>query len=104
MAIRTRRTGPGEGIAAGPSPALSPRDCLMSLPRRGLWSRPVVAGFLLVLAGSPPALRAQDSWDAVYLSGQKVGHIHTFVAPVKDKGKDLVRVRVDMVLSFKRLQ
>jgi len=45
---------------------------------------------------------AQDSWDAVFLSGQKVGHIHTFVAPVKDRGRDLVRVRVDMVLSFKR--
>ena len=33
----------------------------------------------------------------------KVGHIHTYVQPVTDRGRDLVRVRVDMVLSFKRL-
>src|SRR3954452_11486656 len=50
-----------------------------------------------------PAASAQESWDAVYLSGAKIGHIHTFVEPLKDRGRDLLRVRVDMVLTFKRL-
>ncbi|HMB04986.1 MAG TPA: transglutaminase family protein, partial [Isosphaeraceae bacterium] len=53
------------------------------------------------LAGPPPA-RAQESWDAVFIAGAKVGHIHTFVEPVKDRGRDLLRVRVDTVLNFKR--
>ena len=74
----------------------------MSLLRNGVWSGPIGVGLLVVLASCPAPAEAQDSWDAVFLSGQKVGHIHTFVAPVKDKGRDLVRVRVDMVLSFKR--
>ena len=74
----------------------------MSLHRNGVWPGPIVAGFVVVLASCPTLAEAQDSWDAVFLSGQKVGHIHTFVAPVKDRGLDLVRVRVDMKLSFKR--
>jgi hypothetical protein len=55
-----------------------------------------------VAAGGRQA-QAEDSWDAVYLAGSKVGHIHTFVEPLKDRGRDLLRVRVDMVLKFKRL-
>ena len=74
----------------------------MSLLCCGVRRGPMGAGLLVVLASLPVPAEAQDSWDAVYLSGQKVGHIHTFVAPVKDKGRELVRVRVDMVLSFKR--
>jgi hypothetical protein len=49
------------------------------------------------------AASAQESWDAVYLAGAKVGYIHTFLEPLKDRGRDLVRVRVDTVLTFKRL-
>jgi hypothetical protein len=45
----------------------------------------------------------QESWDAVYLAGAKVGSVHTFVEPLKDHGRDLVRVRVDMVVTMKRL-
>lgn len=74
----------------------------MSFLRGGVWSGPIGVGLLSVLVFCPTPVSAQDSWDAIYLSGQKVGHIHTFVAPVKDKGRELVRVRVDMVLSFKR--
>ena len=51
-----------------------------------------------------PGCAAQESWDAVYLSGAKVGYIHTFVEPLKDGGRDLVRVRMDLVLSVKRLE
>jgi hypothetical protein len=56
---------------------------------------------LAIGSGGPAA--AEDSWDAVYLSGAKVGYIHTFVEPLKDRGRDLVRVRVDMVVTIKRL-
>jgi hypothetical protein len=55
---------------------------------------------VLALTGAAPIT---ESWDAVYLAGSKVGHIHTFVEPVKDRGRDLLRVRVDMKLSYKRL-
>jgi hypothetical protein len=50
-------------------------------------------------AGAP----TEDSWDAVYLAGSKVGYVHTFVEPVKDRGRELLRVRIDIVLSYKRL-
>jgi transglutaminase-like putative cysteine protease len=57
---------------------------------------------LAIVWGAPVA--AQESWDAVYLAGAKVGYIHTFVEPLKDKGRELLRVRVDMAVSFKRLE
>jgi transglutaminase-like putative cysteine protease len=63
-----------------------------------LWSA------VLLLIGLAPRVQAQESWDAVFLSGSKIGYIHTFVEKVTDKGRDLLRVRVDMVLSFKREQ
>jgi hypothetical protein len=64
----------------------------------------VLAWLVLGLAvGWSGAAGAQESWDAVYLSGAKVGYIHTFVEPLKDRGRDLLRVRVDMVVTFKRL-
>ena len=44
-----------------------------------------------------------ESWDAMYIGAQKVGHVHVKVAPVQDKkGRDLFRVQVNTVLSFKR--
>ena len=45
-----------------------------------------------------------DSWDAVFLQGSKVGHVHTFIEPVTDKGRKLLRVRFDMTLNYKRLK
>ena len=57
----------------------------------------------LVLAAAGPA-RAEDSWDAVYLAGAKIGSVHTFVEPVKDGARQLLRVRIDSELSFKRLK
>jgi hypothetical protein len=46
----------------------------------------------------------QESWDAHYLSGSKVGYTHTWVEKVKDRGtgKDYLRVRVYIELSIKR--
>ena len=77
---------------------------LISHIARPIWARvlSLVLLTLLITTGVRPA-RAQESWDAVYLAGAKVGYIHTFVEPVKDQGRDLVRVRVDMKLTLKRL-
>jgi len=69
--------------------------------RRGGCLGGIVLGLALTCA---PAAPAQESWDAVYLGGAKAGYIHTFVEPLKDQGRDLVRVRLDLVLSFKRLE
>jgi hypothetical protein len=61
----------------------------------GLWVCLVVAG----------AARAQESWDAIYIGSDKVGHTHVKVSPVKDsKGRELLRVQVNTVLSFRRGQ
>jgi hypothetical protein len=58
---------------------------------------------LLVLLG-PARAGAQESWDAIYLAGTKIGHVHTFVEPVKDRrsGRDYLRVRIDIEESLKR--
>jgi hypothetical protein len=62
---------------------------------RVLWALP------LLLAFATPA-PAEEAWDAVFLAGNKVGYIHTFVEKVTDKDRPLNRVRVDTVLSFRR--
>ncbi|MGP0065550.1 MAG: transglutaminase-like domain-containing protein [Isosphaeraceae bacterium] len=46
--------------------------------------------------------RAQESWDAIYLGGAKIGYIHVFVEPVKDRGQDYFRVRIDIEQRLKR--
>jgi transglutaminase-like putative cysteine protease len=56
----------------------------------------------LIVADSAP-VRAAESWNSVFIAGAKVGSLHTAVEPFKDRGRDRVRVRVDLVLSFKRL-
>jgi hypothetical protein len=46
--------------------------------------------------------RAQESWDAIYLAGTKIGHVHTYVEKVKAQGKEYLRVRIDMEQRIKR--
>ena len=46
--------------------------------------------------------QAQDSWDAIYLAGSKIGWVHTFVEKVQDHGRDYLRVRIDIEQSVKR--
>ena len=46
--------------------------------------------------------RAQESWDAVYLGGSKIGYIHVFIEAVKDRGRDYLRVRMDTERRLKR--
>jgi len=48
------------------------------------------------------SVQAQESWDAIYLAGAKTGFIHTFVEKVKDRGRDYLRVRIDIEQSVKR--
>src|SRR4051794_1143079 len=55
------------------------------------------------LAGLAGAARNEDSWDAVYLAGSKVGYVHTFIEPVKDRGRDLLRIRIVTELNYRRL-
>ncbi len=47
-------------------------------------------------------VHAQESWDATYLGGAKIGYTHTYVEKVKDRGKDYLRVRIDLELKLKR--
>jgi hypothetical protein len=72
--------------------------------RRRAGARSLLAGCalaLLALTAAPAA--AQESWDAIYIGGDKVGHTHIRVAPVKDgQGRELQRVQVNTVLSFRR--
>ena len=46
----------------------------------------------------------QESWDAIYLAGSKIGYVHTYVEKVKDRGsdKEYLRVRVDIEQRLKR--
>ena len=58
---------------------------------------------VLVLLGFQGArAHAQESWDAVYLSGAKIGYTHVFIESVKDRGRDYLRVRIDTELTLKR--
>ncbi len=59
------------------------------------------AGMALVV--SPPA-RAQEAWDAVFLKGNKIGYVHTFIEKVNEKNRELYRVRQDQVYTFRRLE
>jgi transglutaminase-like putative cysteine protease len=65
-----------------------------------------LSGIVLLIAGAwdRPAPAPQEAWDAVYITGNKVGSIHTQVEPVKDKaGRDLLRVQVQTILNFTRI-
>ena len=70
-------------------------------------SRPSFSACVLIglaaglLANTP--VRAQESWDAVFLKGNKIGYVHTFVEKVSEKDRELYRVRVDQVFTFRRL-
>jgi hypothetical protein len=58
---------------------------------------------ILVLLGFPGAgAHAQESWDAVYLGGSKIGYIHVFIEKVKDRNIDYLRVRIDIEQRIKR--
>src|SRR5262245_15769959 len=74
------------------------------MPRRSCWNTRGAArsllAILLLLACADA--HAQESWDAVYLAGTKTGFIHTWVEKVTDRGRDFVRVRIDIEQRVKR--
>jgi hypothetical protein len=58
---------------------------------------PVLFGFGLCAIGGEP-----ESWDATFVGGSKIGYTHTYVEKVQDRGKEYLRVRIDMELKLKR--
>jgi len=61
-----------------------------------------IAGLAFLQGGARRAV-GQESWDAVFLKGNKIGYVHTFVEKVSEKGRELYRVRVDQIFNFRRL-
>jgi len=45
---------------------------------------------------------AEESWDAIYLAGSKIGYVHTYVEKVKNRGRNYLRVRIDIEQRLKR--
>ncbi len=54
----------------------------------------------LAMTGAGPVT---ESWDAVYIAGNKVGSTKIWVEALKDHGEDRVRVRFSTELTFSRL-
>jgi hypothetical protein len=73
-----------------------PRKLLVA----GRWSLPSLAAAVGLVFCT--AAHAQESWDAIYLAGSKVGYVHTYVERLKHKGKDYQRVRIDIEQKLKR--
>ncbi len=69
-------------------------------PRRSTIALAALLGCLV--AASSGAAEPQESWDAVYIAGNKVGYNRIEVETIPDKGRTLLRVRVDFRLNFKR--
>jgi hypothetical protein len=73
--------------------------------RQGILIHLQLVALTLGVAAAAGAARAQESWDAIYIGGTKVGFTHLSVEPVKDKrGRDLRRVRFETELNFQRGQ
>lgn len=75
-----------------------------SLPFRRLGIG-VLSSFFVVVFGALAQDQGQslESWDAIFISGKRVGAVHTKVTPLEEKGKKYFRVEVTTNLSFKRL-
>jgi hypothetical protein len=61
--------------------------------------------WLIALAGLvwSSSVFAQESWDAIYLAGSKIGYVHTFVEKVREgTGREYLRVRIDAQEQIKR--
>jgi hypothetical protein len=75
--------------------------CMYRKPRRNQTATTLLLNVILLLLGMSTA-RGQDAWDAVFLGGNKIGYYHTFVEKVNERQRELYRVRLDMVLNFRR--
>jgi transglutaminase-like putative cysteine protease len=76
----------------------------MARPWCGSPRGPIALGSLITLLAIAQPSLAQESWDAIYLgaNGNKVGYYHTKVEKIKEDNRDLLRVRYDAFLKFKR--
>ena len=72
----------------------------MTRTPRGAKSRAIVLAVLFGAAS--PRVHAQDSWDAIYLAGSKIGWVHTWVEKEHHAGKDYLRVQIDCQQRLKR--
>lgn len=62
----------------------------------------ILVAALGLVVGQGALAHEQESWDAIYLSGSKVGWVHTSVENVQERGRDYLRVRVDIEQKLKR--
>ncbi|QEH36275.1 Transglutaminase-like superfamily protein [Aquisphaera giovannonii] len=64
--------------------------------------RRALPGVVLLLLAAGQA-RAQEAWDAIFLKDNPIGHVHTFIEKLNEKGRELYRVRQDQVYTIRRL-
>lgn len=62
----------------------------------------LMAILVLATTGLTAPDQTQESWDACYIRGSKIGHIHTWIEKVSDKGREYNRVRLDIEMRLKR--
>jgi hypothetical protein len=49
-----------------------------------------------------PQIEERESWEALFMQGERIGHSHTVVEPVKEQGQDLASIDSHTVISMKR--
>jgi transglutaminase-like putative cysteine protease len=76
---------------------------------RGLVCRLAVVCLTVIATGlrgsaaeALPAPEAEEQWQVIYLSGQRVGYARTLVSPVTRDGETFVRTEADTHLTLKR--
>ncbi len=66
----------------------------------------LIAGSVRSLAAADPAAlpipEAEETWQVIYLAGQRVGYARIFVQPVKEEGQTLVRTEAETFLTIQR--
>ncbi|WZO96798.1 transglutaminase-like domain-containing protein [Isosphaeraceae bacterium EP7] len=72
----------------------------MQLPGRRAWLGVVALG--AIAATLVGAARADESWDAVYIGGSKVGFTHLRVMSVTDKDRKLINVQFEQEIDVNR--
>jgi transglutaminase-like putative cysteine protease len=103
---RSRLAPSGSSARVGhqtiPQPAAGLERAFIMIPRSRFAIRIRRLVQISIVLAVATVSHAQESWDAVYLGGSKIGFVHTTLEQLKEKGKDFIRVRIDMELSLKR--
>jgi transglutaminase-like putative cysteine protease len=74
----------------------------IGIGRHPQWGAVALVVLGLVATAAPRALAGSESWDAVFIGGNKVGYMKIRVNPVFEGERKLQNVLVDFHLSFKR--